>query len=483
MAVPTSQLITRLAATSAVSPAKSGICQTNSRRRRGHEVKTVLKRLLTGIAAAAAWAAAAHGAPVLMISIDGLRPADVLEAQQRGLKIPTLRSIAAQGAYATDVVNVIPTVTYPNHTTLITGVRPDVHGISNNVAFDPLKKNEDGWEWYAADIKTPTLWDVVHANGGVVASLGWPVSVGATSIDDNVPEYWRARTNDDLKLLRALSTPGLVAELEQASATPISAIGSDTSPDADEAKARFSVAMYKLKRPTLFTIHLSSLDHVQHQYGPSTPEAHAALERIDTDVSTILTAARKAEPSVVVVIVSDHGFAPVSKAVNLYRPFIDAGLITLGPSTHKPTSWEAEPWGGASAAVVLARPDDAALKAKVKALLDKLAADPAYGFDRVINEEEIKRRGIAGGATFYIDFKLGYEMGDNFDAMPVTPTLMRGSHGWFTDYPEMHSTFMIEGPGIEKRGSLGQIDMRDIAPTVAKVLNVDMPTAQGKALF
>jgi hypothetical protein len=419
----------------------------------------MLKRLLTGIAAAAAWAAAAHAAPVLMISIDGLRPADVLDAEQRGLKIPTLRSIAAKGAYATDVVNVIPTVTYPNHTTLITGVRPDVHGISNNVAFDPLKQNEDGWEWYAADIKTPTLWDVVHAKGGVVASLGWPVSVDA------------------------LSTPGLVAELEQASATPISAIGSDTSPDADAAKARFSVAMYKLKRPTLFTIHLSSLDHVQHQYGPGTPEAHAALERIDADVLTILTAARKAEPSVVVVIVSDHGFAPVSKAVNLYRPFIDAGLITLGPSTHKPTGWEAEPWGGASAAVVLARPDDAALKAKVKALLDKLAADPAYGFDRVIDEEEIKRRGIAGGATFYINFKLGYEMGDSFDAPPVTPTLIRGSHGWFTDYPEMHSTFMIEGPGIDTRGSLGQIDMRDIAPTVAKVLKVDMPTAQGKALF
>ena len=394
-----------------------------------------------------------------------------------------MRGIAANGAYATDVVNVIPTVTYPNHTTLITGVRPDVHGISNNVAFDPLKRNAEGWEWYASDIKTPTLWDVVHAKGEVVASLGWPVSVGATSIDDNVPEYWRARTDDDLKLLRALSTPGLVAELESASATPIKAIGSDTSPNADEAKARFSVAMYALKRPTLFTIHLSSLDHVQHEYGPGTPEAHSALERIDADVATILDAARKAEPDVVVVIVSDHGFAPLSKAVNLYRLFVDAGLITLGPSTHKPTSWEAEPWGGASAAIVLARPNDAALKAKVKALLDKLAADPAYSFDRVIDEAEIKRRGIAGGATFYINFKLGYTMGQNFDEAPITTPLEHGSHGWFNDYSEMHSTFMIAGPSIQKRGSFGQIDMRDIAPTEAKVLKVDMPTAQGKALF
>jgi predicted AlkP superfamily pyrophosphatase or phosphodiesterase len=186
--------------------------------------------VLSVMAAALLSVSAVHAAPVLMISIDGLRPADVLEAEQRGLKIPTLRALVAHGAYATDVVNVIPTVTYPNHTTLITGVRPDVHGIDNNVAFDPLFKNLDGWEWYAEDIKVPTLWDAVHDHGGVVASIGWPVSVGARAIDDNVPEYWRARTPDDIKLLRTLCTPGLVPELEKASGTPLSAIGSDTTP-------------------------------------------------------------------------------------------------------------------------------------------------------------------------------------------------------------------------------------------------------------
>jgi predicted AlkP superfamily phosphohydrolase/phosphomutase len=428
-------------------------------------------------------AATAYAAPVLMISIDGLRPADVLEAQQRGLKIPTLRRLAARGAYATDVVNVIPTVTYPNHTTLITGVRPAVHGIDNNVAFYPLKTNEDGWEWYAEDIKVPTLWDAVHAKGGVVASLGWPVSVGARSIDDNVPEYWRARTDDDIKLLRVLCTPGLASQLEKASGMPLSAIGSDTNPPADEAKARFAAAMYRLKRPAFFTLHLSSLDHVQHQYGPGAPEAHAALERIDADVAEVVAAGRKAEPTLIVAIVSDHGFAPLEHEVNLYKPFVEAGLITLGPKTRKPTGWDAEPWGGASAAVVLARPADPVLKAKVKALLDKLAADPQYGIDRVIDAAEIEQRGIGAQASFYIDFKLGYEMGQSFDAPPVVNSLSRGTHGWFNDHPEMHSTFIIEGQGLTKKGSLGQIDMRQIAPTLAKLMKVSLPTAQGKPLF
>jgi hypothetical protein len=435
------------------------------------------------MAAALLGAATAQARPVLLISIDGLRPADVLDAEHRGLKVPTLRGLVARGAYATDVVNVTPTVTYPNHTTLITGVRPAVHGIDNNVAFDPLKRNEEGWEWYAEDIKVPTLWDAVHAKGGVVASLGWPVSVGARSIDDNVPEYWRARTDDDLKLLRALCTPGLVAELEKASGTTLKAIGSDTTPEADEAKARFSVAIYQLKHPTLYTLHLSSLDHVQHIFGPGTPEAHSALERVDADVAEVVAAARKAEPDLVVAVVSDHGFAPVEHDVNLYKPFIDAGLITLGKTSRKPTDWDAEPWGGASAGVVLARPNDAALKAKVRALLDKLAADPTYGIDRVIDAAEIETRGIGLRASFYIDFKLGYEMGQNPDAPPVQASLAKGMHGWFSDHPELHSTFIIEGPGVTRTGSLGQIDMQSIAPTLAEILKVDLPTAQGKVLF
>ncbi len=428
-------------------------------------------------------AATAYAAPVLMISIDGLRPADVLEAEHRGLKLPTLRALVRRGAYATDVINVIPTVTYPNHTTLITGVRPAVHGIDNNVAFDPLQKNAEGWEWYAEDIKVPTLWDAAHAKGLVVASLGWPVSVGARSIDDNIPEYWRARTDDDLKLLRALSTPGLIDPLEKASATPLAAIGSDTSPEADEAKARFAAALYMLKRPAFFTLHLSSLDHIQHIYGPGTPEAHAALERIDADVAVVIAAGRKAEPDLVVAIVSDHGFAPVEHDVNLYRPFIDAGLITLGPSTHKPTGWEAEPWGGASAAVVLARPDDPVLKARVKALLDKLAADPTYAIGKVIDAAEVERRGVGRRASFYIDFKLGYEMGQKIDAPQVSNSLTKGTHGWFNDHPEMHSTFIVEGPGLKASGSLGQIDMRAIAPTLAGVMGVSLPTAQAAPLF
>ncbi len=149
-----------------------------------------MRKMLLACAAAMLMAGSARAAPVLMISIDGLRPLDVIDAPKRGLEVPNLRAIMANGTYARGVRNMLPTVTYPNHTTLITGVAPALHGISNNVAFDPFQKNMEGWYWYSSDIKVPTLWDAVHANHQVVASLSWPVSVGSPSIDYNVPEYW-----------------------------------------------------------------------------------------------------------------------------------------------------------------------------------------------------------------------------------------------------------------------------------------------------
>src|ERR1700690_1546676 len=82
---------------------------------------------------------------VLLVSIDGLRPDNVFRADELGLKIPNLRHFLVDGTYATGVTGVLPTVTYPSHTTLLTGVAPAVHGIVANTTFDPLNKNYGGW--------------------------------------------------------------------------------------------------------------------------------------------------------------------------------------------------------------------------------------------------------------------------------------------------------------------------------------------------
>src|ERR1700722_13591680 len=176
-----------------------------------------MRRLLFAVSLgvfAAATAQRAAAEPVLLISIDGLRPADVLQAGQRGLHLPNLQAFLQRGAYASNVRGVLPTLTYPSHTTLITGVSPGVHGIFANLTFDPYGKNQQGWYWYASDIRVPTLWDAAHNAGLSTANVHWPVSVGA-HIDWNLPQIWRTGTDDDRKLLAALATHGLLPSLEK----------------------------------------------------------------------------------------------------------------------------------------------------------------------------------------------------------------------------------------------------------------------------
>src|ERR1700743_3053869 len=120
-----------------------------------NQMGTFMRKILFAAAIAAMAASTpAHAAPVLMISVDGLRPLAVIDTS-RGLKVPNIRALMASGAYATGVKNVLPTVTYPDHTTLVTGVWPDVHGIHANTKFDPLGTNLGGWYWYASDIQVP----------------------------------------------------------------------------------------------------------------------------------------------------------------------------------------------------------------------------------------------------------------------------------------------------------------------------------------
>ena len=256
---------------------------------------------------------AARAEPVLLISIDGLRPADVIEAEKRGLSIPNLRRFVREGAYASGVIGNLPTVTYPSHTTLLTGVAPASHGIVGNTTFDPKQINQGGWYWYASDIKVPTLWDAAAKAGLTTANVHWPVSVGANSVRWNLPQIWRTGHADDAKLLAALASPGLIEDLEHDGGSYASGI--DESIAGDETRAKFAVRLISRHKPDFITVYLTALDHEQHEFGPGTAQAHAVLERIDRAVGDLVTAEIAAHPDAVVAVVSDHGFSrPIPKS-------------------------------------------------------------------------------------------------------------------------------------------------------------------------
>jgi len=418
--------------------------------------------------------------PVVLISIDGLKPEYVLNADAHGLKIPTLRRFLKEGAYSAGVHGVVPTVTYPSHTTMITGVSPAKHGINANTTFDPLRKNNGGWYWYSEDIKVPTLWDAAAAAGLTTANVHWPVSVAEPHITWNLPQYWRAGTPDDAKLMHVLSTPGLLDILEKHQGPY--ADGIDESIEGDENRAKFAERLIQAAHPDFITIYLTALDTEEHASGPFSAQSNATLERIDAALGGILFSAEHTyRGSAVVCVVSDHGFVATDKAFHLAVAFRKAGLIEFDEK-EKIKSWKAMTWGaGGSEAIVLHDKNDAATKAQVAQLLAKLASDPANGIERIVPEEELRTRGGFPDAAFLVALRPGFVVGENFSGELVTSTKTKGMHGYWPDHPEMNSSFFLLGHGWSPR-SLGEIDMRSIAPTLAHILGLQLPQAEAHAI-
>jgi predicted AlkP superfamily pyrophosphatase or phosphodiesterase len=437
---------------------------------------------------------------LILISVDGMKPEAVLDAASHNLKLPNLTQIMHDGVYSTGVTGVLPTLTYPSHTTILTGVSPQKHGIYSNTTFDPLNKNQQGWYWYTEDIKVPTLWDAAHAAGLKTANVYWPVSVGVSAmhapIDYNLSQIWRTGTPDDLKLQRAASTPGLIAELETkasiAGAPDLAAMdaapghypgGEEETVAEDETRAKYAVELLTLKHPNFMTVYFTGLDTEQHKSGPFSAASNSVLERIDALVGQVRAAAEKEAPGrAFVAVISDHGFASVEHDVNLYEEFLAAGLFTLD-AQHKIASWKAMPWPmGGSAAVILADPSDTATKSQVDALLAKLAADPANGIARILTHDEVIAGGGLPNAESIVSMAPGYELGYQFAPPLVTAGTNGGMHGYPPDRPEMRSSFFLTGPGIARNKSLDRIDMRSIAPTLARAMGTTLPTAELPAL-
>ncbi len=440
---------------------------------------TLIASLLLSSAAVAAKPAKAQPL-VLMISIDGLKPEAVFDAQSHGLKVPNLKALVADGAYATSVTGVLPTITYPSHMTMLTGASPANHGIIANTTFDPYNRNAQGWYWYAEDVKAQTLWDAAHAAHLTTANIYWPTSVGAT-ITYNLPQMWRTGTNDDHKLQRALNTLGLEQELSKTAGTFPG--GMEETVAEDEIRSRFAIAMMKAKHPQFFTVYLTGLDTEQHKSGPFSADSNAVLERLDVLVGNLRAAAEAQAPGrATICVVSDHGFAKVDHDVNLYGAFLKAGLFSIDES-HKINGWKAMPWpAGGSAAIMLSDPADQSVKQQVQALLTQLASDPANGIERILTHDELVSRGGFPDAAFFVAFRLGYELGYEFTDPLVSKPSNLGMHGYLSDFPEMRSSFFMVGPKIAAHQSVGDIDMRRIAPTVAAALHLKLANAEQEPL-
>jgi predicted AlkP superfamily pyrophosphatase or phosphodiesterase len=428
-----------------------------------------------GIGLVAAAAKPVRPVSLVVVSVDGLRPDDVLEADRYGLAVPNLRRFVREGAFATGVGGVAPTITFPSHVTQMTGVSPARHGILGNEPFGSV--GEDGPScWTADDIRVPTLWDAAADRGFVTSSVDWPVTAGAR-ITYNIPQYWRPRSAQERKLQRLLVTPGLFAEAEKVlGAYPPSHLW---SVDQDERRAAFNTYLIETRKPRLHLAYLAGLDEAEHASGPRSRAAAAALERIDAMVGRIREAAEANGPAIVAVS-SDHGFRRTRHELHLNAALRAAGLIRLGRDGGI-ASWRARAWGmGGSAAILLRDPLDHDARAIVSRLLGELEADPRAGITRVLRGGEVAASGGFEGAAFVVGLRGEHRFGDDLYGRTVREGEPWGTHGNLPDDREMDAAFFIAGPGIASGRRLGRIDMRDIAPTLAARLGLTLPAAEGR---
>jgi predicted AlkP superfamily pyrophosphatase or phosphodiesterase len=414
-------------------------------------------------------APASGGGRVIVVSVDGLMPDAYLAPDAHGLAIPTLRSLVARGA-AGRMRGVMPTVTYPSHTTMVTGVVPRVHGIVSNKPLDALGRNLDGWRWYAEDIRVPTLYQAVEAQHRTAALIVWPVAVGAHA-SVVVPEYWRAGVPDDQKLLRALSTPGLLDEIARTEPTLWQAL----TPPHIKDRAQIAMARHVLatRHPDLVLVHIFQLDDAQHEHGPWSPEALATIEAIDRELGALLGDLERSPDwkRTTLVVVSDHGFAPIDHEIRLGALFAKHGLVR-GDTDRAVT--EADVGAIASGGSALFYVLDPKRRDAIDAAVGELGEHVA----RRIEHDELVAMGGDPEAAFALVAAPGHGFSDKRTGDVITSISPHGTHGWPPDDPAMAASLIAFGPAVP-HVALGTVDMTDIAPTLARWLGVALPAATG----
>ena len=408
---------------------------------------------------------------VILISIDGL-PAAWLDDEQ--IRLPHLRELRDRGAWARGLVGVLPATTYPTHTTFITGVYPDRHGIADNRIFDPTGVHRDAWYWYAEDIRVPTLLDAARRAGLSSASIDWPASVGAAA-DWLMPEYWRDHTPLDFKLLRALSTAGLV----EAAAARLGAEGASESFDPKI----LAVALEVLERadPALTLVHLVDLDHAQHHLGPGSAAARRAAEYADQGLGRLLEALRGAGrlDSTAVVVVSDHGFKPVQKSIRPAIRLREAGLLEVDDA-NRVQRWRAaaHPAGGVCL-FYLFDPSDSEAAGALERLLGGLAAEPSSGIRRVLTAAELRAQRADPRAALGLLAQDGYAFAHALSGPLVVKASRPGEHGYDPADPDMFGVFVAAGAGVRPGARLEQVRAIQVAPTIARLLGLALSDAEG----
>jgi len=424
---------------------------------------------------------------VILISVDGLAG---FYLDDKKAHMPTIRKMAREGARAAGMISSFPTVTWPNHTTLVTGTTPAKHGVLGNnyldrktgtaipLIPDPLLDKDQ-------IVKTPTIYDVAYKAGLETAAIIWPATRNARTLNYTVP---------DMKGNESWQKYGTTAWLQELKniGLPIDRYGPwvlDRSGGVqrDWLYVRMADQLLNVHAPNLLLIHLVEADHAQHRYGPRSGDAYWSVSFSDDRIRDIVDAVKRSPKAdkTTIIVCSDHGFFPIEKDIKPNVLLKQAGLITVEGNNIKKKDAFCLSQGGGCAVYILNDSRKAEISKELVAKFKKLA-----GIQAVIEPKDYKSIGQptpaedSHGADLWLAAESGYSFSGSHsgDEIISKRSSRGGTHGFLPDQPDMLATFVIWGHGIKPGSKLGKIQSIDVAPTMAKLLGVELPTAEGKPL-
>lgn len=377
---------------------------------------------------------------LLVLSVDGLDWRYLRDRDSMHLSIPNIRKLLARSEVADGVVGVWPTITWPSHTSIITGVRPDQHGILSNARgpLDPALSY-----WAASKLKARTLWQCAGDRGLTTAAITWPVTLDA-KITYDLPEVWVRRNGGsmDYESIAAHASPGLTAA--------ITAMYPSFPQQWMDDRTRTQAALYLLKtrQPDLILLHLVDLDSESHDQGPFGVNANAILERTDELIGDML-AALPADYDF--ALVSDHGFERLDHIANL-KVRAAADHIT----------GDLRPMGGI---VVTSDP-------VVAAWLRGLSGRAGSDVDREIPHDELVRYAPGlGNAIAAFEPVNEVLFGQAATGQQDVPPSEKGEHGYWPLHHDYHSVYLLYGPGV-RPAQLPPLEMISLEARLAAVLGI-----------
>lgn len=436
-----------------------------------------MKKLLFLLCCAASFTASAQRAKyVVLITIDGFRPDFYME---QGWGTPNLMKMKDSGVAADGVYGVFPTVTYPNHTSIITGVKPAKHGVYYNAPFEPTG-GSGKWYWDYKSINVPTLYTAVKAAGKTSANVIWPVTVNAP-VDYNIPDIWPiGKGNDRLAATAAVTSPAALWKEVQEFATgkllpdDFSMVREEMI--MDENVARMGAYMISKYKPAFTTLHLACTDHYEHMQGRDGYLVRKAIAGADRAIGTILDALVRAgiQDSTAVIVTGDHGFVNIETSFAPNVLLAKAGLM----NDISKGDWKAQfHTAGGSAFLHLKDPNDAATLKAVEKLLAGLPVAQRRLF-KIIPKNQLQEVGADPAAALALAAAPGTTISGSAKG-ELVKTAKGGTHGYYPDFREIQTGFIAYGAGIAKGGRIKEMQLIDVAPVIAELLSIDFKTAEG----